>query len=481
MKNDPSMSSAAAPGQNTLFFRLGEYAGLRLEHFGGVIYRKKLFDFREVNHFGALVCRLLEKGPRSIPGLARELSAVYPQSKATIEKDIRAFLQDLPGGYLQMSKGDHDETLNTPHEIKELASGLEEQWDKLPEQPFYPAPLQFHWEITHQCNLRCLHCYASSAAVGMEEVDTLDWERCVRLLETFRDMGVVQVNFLGGEPLIEKRFLPLLERAVEYGMDITFPTNGVLLTDEKIRELKRLGMHYLTISLDSPDPATFEKMRGQKGVFEKVTDAITRVREQGLEVVVNSVLTKINHEQFPELIDLLVELDVAILKVIDEFPVGRGMANIGKLLLSQQEYQDFYTFMLSEVEPAYRDRLEIRLNPRFTFLGTGGEEDPAAGKAGMDYRCSAGRSQCFCTTEGKVYPCYLFYDEDEFLAGNVYQRPFDEIWNDPESFACFRELVGTVEDCQSCECAGTCKGGCRGEAYKLTGDFLAKNPYCWHA
>ncbi len=461
-------------------FGLALPVGLRLEHFGSLIYRKKLFDFRELNHFATLTVTLLQGKVRRVSTLARELGKLYHQPEKKVQEDIFSFLGSLPPGYLQQFSPSAEEDSLGQEETCHVVEALEACWDNLPEKPCYTAPLQFHWEITHQCNLHCIHCYANSASVGKEEVDTLDWEKSISLLGILRKMGVAQINFLGGEPLIEKNFLSLLEKTVEYGMDVTFPSNGVLLSHEKLESLKKLGMRYLTISLDSPDPETFARIRGSKGIFERVTNSIKRAREHEFEVVVNAVLTRLNRDHFPALIELLIKMDVSILKVIDEFPVGRGMENMETLLLNQEDYQDFYHRMLSDVQPGYQDKIEIRLNPRFSFLEPDkGEVNQKGPEQKIDYRCSAGRAQCFCTAEGDIYPCYLFYGERKFLAGNVYHRSFDEIWQDSRSFSGFREIKGNIPDCEACQYATSCKGGCRGEAYKLTGDFFARNPYCW--
>ncbi len=432
---------------------LSEFVGIRQEAFGGIIYRKKLFDFAELDHFGTLVCTLLQEGPRSVKGLSEAIGELYDRAPEDIEGDISGFLEDLvQRGFVT--------TINAvpgrifPNFLEGVVDRLEERWEKLPETGYYSAPLQFHWEITSACNLRCMHCYASAKAVpdegAADQVDTLDWNYCIEMVDIMEGMGVVQINYLGGEPLIEKRFFDLLEETVNRGIDITFPTNGVLLDEERLQKLWDLGMRYITISLDSADPGTFERIRGTKGIFDRVVENIKAAKKMGFGVIVNAVATKLNAGEFPELIELLLTLEADVLKVIDEFPVGRGMTNIERLMLTPEEYQEFYRYMLEEIEPKYADRIEIRLNPRFTMTRTR-ETDPVEEMDGDDYRCSAGRAQCFCTADGDIYPCYLFYGEKEFVVGNVHDRRFEAIWQDPESFRCFREKMGKVEDCEGCQ------------------------------
>lgn len=486
---------------NDSILRLGRNVDLREEHFGSIIYRTKLFNFKEINHFGTLVCRLIQNSPTSIGHLAKTFNSEYDTPISQVEMDLRVFIEPLIAKQFMVQEDQATSTYRIDSAIpgstfRRIADNLEEKWDALPQQGFYSSPLQFHWEITHQCNLRCIHCYASASPVSANEVDTLNWERCMTLLDTLKYMGVVQINFLGGEPMIEKRFLSLLRRSAELGFDIAFPTNGLLFTREILLELKDIGMEHVTISLDSADPEVFETIRGMKGIFPRVTNNITLAKQLGLGVIINTVLTRMNMYQFEDLIELLISLDVDILKVIDEFPVGRGLANMKKLMLTPEEYHDFYKQMLLDVEPHYRDRLEIRLSPRFALrqeLGCG--DDPSSTlplnsisppsplpttSSKVDYRCSAGRSQCFCGADWDIYPCYLFYGEKEFIVGNVLERPFDEIWSDPESFRCFRVPVGSIPECEECGFSSECKGGCRGDAYKFTGDFLAGNPYCWN-
>ncbi len=239
-----------------------------------------------------------------------------------------------------------------------------------------------------------------------------------------------------------------------------------------------------------------------------MVENIRLVKEMDMGVVINAVLTKTTHRGFRDLIEFIIGLDVDILKIIDEFPVGRGLANIDRLMLSSKEYRDFYMEMIDDIEPIYRDRLEIQISPRFAIKeelekrrnqkensievtdGSNTRNDPIQGgdptngdiqeNDTVDYRCSAGRSQCFCTVDWDIYPCYLFYGERKFSTGNVLERPFNEIWNDPSSFHYFRNKMGSIPQCETCEYFPTCKGGCRGDVYKLTGDFFAGNPYCWN-
>jgi MoaA/NifB/PqqE/SkfB family radical SAM enzyme len=408
---------------DSLILRLGRNVDLREEHFGSIIYRKKLFNLEELNHFGTLICRLIQNTPTTISALAASIHNEYGTSIEQAEDDLQSFLGPLVvKGFISI---DDPAIASIPPEtsisyltFRLVADSLEMAWDTLAEQGFYSAPLQFHWEITHQCNLRCIHCYASASpttddSIGSDLlVDTLDWDRCLSLLNTLKGMGVVQVNFLGGEPMIERKFLPLLREATDRGFDIAFPTNGTLFTRTNLLELKELGMEYVTISLDSADPEVFEAIRGKQGIFDTVTGNIQLAKELGLGVIVNTVLTRKNFNGFEALIELLISHRVDILKVIDEFPVGRGLVNMEKLMLSPEEYQDFYKRMLLKIEPRYRDRLDIQLSPRFAIReqlgccdndggdweGNGGGDDTQVTLENppVDYRCSAGRSQCFC-------------------------------------------------------------------------------------
>lgn len=449
--------------------------GLKLEKFGGLIYRVRPFDFHELDHFGTLTCHLLMVHEVSIENLGKALATHYGRTRKELEKDLTAFLEELPWK-TYLTRIEKETPRLASQDLQKAISELERAWDELEPLEHYRAPLQFHWEITRECNLGCLHCYARPNRIEGAEVDTLDWDHCLKTLDSLANMGVVQVNFLGGEPMIEQRFLELCEEAARRGLDVTFPTNGLLITVEKLARLKQIGLSSLTISLDSPEAKTYDRLRGQKGAHEKVIENIQLAKASGFQVIVNAVLTKLNHNQFDSLVELLVELEVDMLKVIDEFPVGRGLSNMEDLLISQDEYRQFYHHMLNEIKPRYEGQLEISLSPRFTFMGE--PEKPTAEP--FDYRCSAGRSQCFCTVEGDILPCYLFYDAREFKVANLKEQDLATIWNEPTNFEDFRHLVGPIQECQGCAYGNSCQGGCRGVAYKLTGEFLARDPYCWN-
>ncbi len=207
----------------------------------------------EVNHFGTLICRLIQEHPTSAEFISQMISDEYDRSISEVRDDVIHFLSDLTErGFVGFSDAEATKIPGGVH--MKITKDLEHQWSVLPDQDWYCAPLQFHWEITGKCNLSCMHCYASSTMTSDDLVDTIDWEKCRSLLEILQNMKVVQINFLGGEPLIEKQFLPLLEKAGDMGFDVTFPSNGLLFNRDNLQRMKTIGMEFITISLDSADP-----------------------------------------------------------------------------------------------------------------------------------------------------------------------------------------------------------------------------------
>ncbi|MGC8620163.1 MAG: radical SAM protein, partial [Thermoplasmata archaeon] len=127
----------------------------------------------------------------------------------------------------------------------------------------FEAPLLIVWNITKQCNLKCLHCYANAGP--FKHKDELTLEEKLNVVDQFDEAGVTMLSFSGGEPLISPDFWKVAEYASKKGMYTTIATNGTLLTKENVEKLKKIGIKYVEVSLDAPEPKTHDMFRGVEG------------------------------------------------------------------------------------------------------------------------------------------------------------------------------------------------------------------------
>ncbi|MFW6241270.1 MAG: radical SAM protein, partial [Thermodesulfobacteriota bacterium] len=158
------------------------------------------------------------------------------------------------------------------------------------------------WNITRRCNLRCLHCYAH--ARDQHFADELSTDEGRALLDDLADFGVPVVLFSGGEPLMRKDLPDLAEYAVKKGMRAVISTNGTLITREKAKMLKEIGLSYVGVSLDGMEEV-HDRFRGMEGAFQSAMKGIANCQAEGIKVGLRFTINKFNVGEVPAIFDLL--------------------------------------------------------------------------------------------------------------------------------------------------------------------------------
>jgi len=126
------------------------------------------------------------------------------------------------------------------------------------------------WNITKRCNLNCIHCYAQAVSQAKDEIST---KQAKEILKDLAHYGVPVVLFSGGEPLMRDDLVELAKFAVEQGMRAVISTNGTLITREKAKELKDVGLSYVGISIDGTEEV-HDHFRRHKGAFKKAMQGV---------------------------------------------------------------------------------------------------------------------------------------------------------------------------------------------------------------
>ena len=158
------------------------------------------------------------------------------------------------------------------------------------------------WNCTRQCNLSCLHCYASADnQKSPGEMDTAAGRAFIRDLA---DFGVPVILFSGGEPLLRQDLFLLANLAQERGIRIALSTNGTLITGEVAREIKKVGFAEVGISLDGIG-ANNDRFRGQSGAFEAALRGIRHCIALGLRVSLRLTITRFNYQEIPAIFRLV--------------------------------------------------------------------------------------------------------------------------------------------------------------------------------
>ncbi len=341
------------------------------------------------------------------------------------------------------------------------------------------------WEITRSCNLFCAHCRAS-AAYGRYE-DELSTEECFHLIDEILEVGKPIIILSGGEPLIRQDALEIAKYAVARGLRVVMGSNGTLITEERAAKLKDVPISRLGISLDFPVAELQDNFRGKAGAFEAAIAGIANARRAGIEVQINSTITKLNVSYLNELLSLALKVGAVALHPFMLVPTGRGKG-LESVELSPQQYEETLNWIYDK-QAELGDRMFFKPTDAPHYLRVVSQrqkqshEIPVRKKAGptaghhsvnsITRGCLAGIGFCFISHRGRVQGCgYL-----DVEAGNIREKSFGQIWADSPLFHDLRDLSNIKGKCGVCEYKKIC-GGCRARAYETSGDYLEAEPYC---
>lgn len=353
----------------------------------------------------------------------------------------------------------------------------------------FEAPLLIVWNITKQCNLKCLHCYANAGP--FKHKDELTLKEKLNVVDQFNDAGVTMLSFSGGEPLISPDFWKVAEYASSKGIYTTIATNGTLLTKENVEKLKKIGIKYVEVSLDAPEPKTHDRFRGVEGAWQRTVDGIKNVVESGaFDTAIATTATKYNIGEIPQMIDLAIKLGVKKFIVFNFVPTGRGKDIIAQDL-SPKERNDLLNYLYDRWQEKKIDIFSTsptysQIGIERVLAGTGKTYSPTHfasadyGETGIGLAefiggCGAGRLYASLEDNGDVGPCVFL----PIKVGNIREQSFKDIWENSPVLRKLRNRDLYEENCRSCVFRNPC-GGCRARAYGYFGNYLAPDPGCMY-
>jgi radical SAM protein with 4Fe4S-binding SPASM domain len=315
------------------------------------------------------------------------------------------------------------------------------------------APAKVSIDVTHRCNLRCLHCRVDDRRTG---TDALSGPDIIRVIDELAASGVFVVGLSGGEPFVRDDFMMILEHAARCPIPKVYvSTNATRLGDDLADRLARLPEKVVfRISLDGL-AATHDQIRGVKGVFERTVLGIRVLISRNRRVEVTTTLMRPNLADAVGLARLCSDLGVARHRFISLMPVGHAGPEV---MLSREEEQRLF----DTLTPGESGRISVEI----PFL----ERSPRG------FTCRAGRWECAVLADGTIVGCKLMSD---LVEGNILRDSLIETWRRADAFMPFRNGVDELDGmCRGCRRADTCRGGCRAYARAMSGKFYARDPRC---
>ena len=327
-----------------------------------------------------------------------------------------------------------------------------------------PRPYSLLCELTYRCPLQCPYC---SNPLGFArhtgELETAEWQR---VLMEAAALGVVQAHFSGGEPLVRADVAEIIRHASGLGLYTNLSTGGTLLTEKVAGELRAAGLDSLQVSLQDADAENSDRLAGGAPSFEKNIRAARLVKATGFSLTINVVLHRQNVDRLGAIIALAEELGAERLELANTQFNGWALKNRAALLPSRAQVE-----RAAAVAQGARERLKGRMEILYV-LPDYFEAFPKA--------CLHGWGRVFMTVapDGMVLPCQTAREIRGMTFANARELSLEEIWFHSEAFEKFRGTGWLPEPCQSCPRKATDFGGCRCQAFLLTGDARATDPVC---
>ncbi|MCM3728605.1 pyrroloquinoline quinone biosynthesis protein PqqE [Neobacillus cucumis] len=318
-------------------------------------------------------------------------------------------------------------------------------------------------ELTHRCPLNCPYC--SNPIEMAKEAMELSTEEWSRVLSEAAELGVVEVHFSGGEPLLRDDLEPLIKHAAALEMYVNLITSGIGLTTEKAIRLKEAGLANVQVSFQAAEAKLSDLIGGYKA-FEKKREAVTAVKQAEMHLSLNVVLHRMNLDQVDEIIQLAEEMGAERLELANTQYYNWALLNREKLLPSRDQI---------ERASAVYEAAKARLKRKMEIIWVIPDYYASAPKP-----CMGGWGAIGLTVapHGIALPCPTAGIIKGLSFENVRKSSLGYIWYESESFNRFRGEEGMPKACLTCDLRHQDGGGCRCQAFALTGDAYATDPVC---
>lgn len=314
----------------------------------------------------------------------------------------------------------------------------------------FPGPKNLIVHIGNECNYDCIYCY-NNRKITEKELVTDEW---IKIMDVAAKMGIETIGFSGGEPFLHPDFFFLISYAAKKFSNITIFTNGSLINEDWIRQIKKLNSNIqIVIKFDSP--LVYGKHTGRPEMFQKMKDGINICLRENFSIVAFITLTKYNMGHLEDMIKSAV--DIGVYPFIERFnPVEDPQTN------KDLEIDD------KDWEKALR--LSMKLYSGYNYY-TYLEKSliPLKGSS-----CGCFTNLISITSDGFVLPCPFFPVKDSL--GNIKEKSLKNIWKEYSKKR--KNWLKTPEECDICENKNVCDGGCKTHTYLKYGTTDKKDPLC---
>jgi pyrroloquinoline quinone biosynthesis protein E len=329
--------------------------------------------------------------------------------------------------------------------------------------PAAPTPLALIAELTHRCPLHCVYC-SNPLELG-HRADELSTEVWSRVFREAAEAGVLQVDFTGGEPLARPDIVDLVRAARVTGLYVSLITSGLPLDEARLDELVQAGLDHIQLSFQGAAEESANEISGTKAHAHKLR-VLDWLKRRRVAVTLNFVIHRSNIDQIGEMLALGESSCASRIEFANVQYYGWAFANRENLLPTHEQL-DRSVELLKRAQ----ERLRGKINVEFVVPDYYAKY-PKACMGGW------GQKLMLITPNGDALPCHAARIIPGLHFDNLKDRSLREIWEKSEAFEKFRGERWMPEPCKSCDRRTRDFGGCRCQAFLLTGDATATDPVC---
>ena len=324
-------------------------------------------------------------------------------------------------------------------------------------------PLWLLAELTYRCPLQCPYCSNPvDIARYNNELSTDEW---IKVLRDARSMGAMQLGFSGGEPLVRRDLEELVTEARRLGYYSNLITSGVGMDADRVAAFREAGLDHIQISFQASSQDLNDFLGGTSS-FEHKRAMARAVKAQGYPMVLNVVLHRRNIDAIEDIILMCRELQADFVELASTQYYGWSRINLDALLPTREQLTRAEA-VARKYQAQFKDEMKVIYVVPDYF-----EERPKA--------CMNGWGSIFLTIapDGSALPCHAAASLPGMSFPNVKDLSIKEIWEHSDAFNRYRGFDWMPEPCRSCPEKQKDFGGCRCQAYMLTGDAAATDPVC---
>jgi len=326
------------------------------------------------------------------------------------------------------------------------------------------GPLWVNAEITYKCPLHCVFCYnpLDYASTFKSELSTEDW---LKVFRQSRDLGSVQLGISGGEPLMRDDVEIMVSEASQMGYYVNLLTSGIGLTEKRISAFKEGGLGQIQLSFQDSTKELNDFLSSTK-TFELKSKVAKLIKEHDYPMVLNVVLHRLNIDHMDQILEMAEAMGADHVELANSQYYAWALKNRSYLMPSEEQLRK-----AEETTNRFREKIGNKMKLYFIVPDYYANRPKA---------CMNGWGSVFLNVapDGVALPCH----EARMLPGltfpNVRDHDMEWIWNESPAFNAYRGESWMKEPCRSCDDRTKDFGGCRCQAFQLTGDATNTDPVC---